>query len=1133
MPRKFVFAKPYKYAPGGPWSIKMALWVLGREHHLETYRANYRGNVVTARVNDAADERMFMRYHDLIYLEFVETDERFLTVEQFNRLPAYLALCVFDIDLAGDRQQAIRGATVARDTRALIGLCAPELDVIHRTFCKWPYQVYASGSKGLHVYVQCPDLIVRSGQGPEHFKADRIAVILENVLPLEFVSLIDRSIYPHGKGIRPILVAHPQTKTVPFVLKSHGWRQNWLEWIRHDILVARQFVELCRFETLQLPIRQAAPVVANNATPPLSPVSVSTSKGYFTESSLGEWIGKPLLKQVGRYSYYADPGQGSYCSIAQKHHKTVCSSWQSFANGTHVNRCFNAKCIGKQVVVRRPVAVPVTYPPDTDIAPEKLTVLENPDGSPYLPMATMIQLFQEKSRLVLNADMGTGKTHTLVEFLKLLPPEVSILVIGSRIQQLRAWHGKFSVMGFGLYDQEEGRLFDKKRLLICLNSLPRLLSAEGDLPAIDIIVMDEIDSTARWLGGPLIGSPKTGSQSLIFMILEMLIARSRKTILMDGLPTQVTGKFLQVMGCFNAFHWVIFQSLKFKEWLFCNNTEYFTQAFVNDLEQGKKLFFVSNTKKLLNLFAALAEQHGVPRERMLLITGDMQYENRIAAGDPHDWVRYDLVLCNGSLGPGASFDHKGHFHKVYALVHVNLGVVPVDIAQLVSRVRHPVSNSVMVLVLKKKEATSSIEEELLLERKKTLGRYSAAVTPLVQVYENQILQEQAEKRRLLEEEALANGRRLQPLATPLAETRLSVMTVYDPQTGELVDTFARPGTTIRLKFETPKEMRLAAAVDHQSIYWTSCSERFMQKLQEIATRSGGVYTELQPRTQLDEKGKDKVLQYHMSFAKRLKQGKLPESYDEYATMEDNYFLRQVEFASPDRLREAKKLVAVDRPDVMSRFASIVSRYDGTHGSIEETINGDARKLFKVSDEPCVHQGKIQTAAIPRGALNRRATLGEILEPFNNLLTVMDLVFDKDKKSFTGQYNTREFFETEAEQYRDQIRDYTEALCRLRQREDPCYRFTDLRTDARVFKYVPECFAWLGFDLTESSVRARKVRNFVKSVFGEPSRQRLKVFTPNSQSFDFRVCLLGFKPGTGEQMGVQEAVDFYFTTLFDQ
>jgi hypothetical protein len=50
----------------------MALWVLGREHHLETYRANYRGNVVTARVNDAADERMFMCYHDLIYWESVE-----------------------------------------------------------------------------------------------------------------------------------------------------------------------------------------------------------------------------------------------------------------------------------------------------------------------------------------------------------------------------------------------------------------------------------------------------------------------------------------------------------------------------------------------------------------------------------------------------------------------------------------------------------------------------------------------------------------------------------------------------------------------------------------------------------------------------------------------------------------------------------------------------------------------------------------------------------------------------------------------------------------------------------------------------------------------------------------------------
>lgn len=1134
--------------------MSSSLWVQGREVCAE---GPFKGkHVAIKKVDNLREELDFWDRVDLIYLTFALSEQAPTNEQLHSSAECYLSLCVLDLDFKDDRRQQIAAATLAGDVAAVKMLCDEALGALHSFFSplKVPYRVYASGSKGIHVYAQDPRLLIKSDRGTGVFTSRMLRTILGGVFKHEPVLLdylnrgiIDLSPYHSGKGIRPFSCAHPVTGVVPFVVCEYNWPgdDTWLDWTRKAIRES-SYARIESFVDIETVIEATNKTVTRRQGPkPVSSIDGFSDKPLL--EFLREQSGQPTMvlnKTVKKFGYYTLPqGKGTWCAIAKRFHGTMCSNWRSFENGVHVCCCFNAECSDKRFVVRKPVDIPVTFPRDTEIAQENLTVLASTENSTYLPDASL-DLLQTHTRVMLASPMGGGKTYRVMQFIEKLPPETSIVAIGSRIQQIKAWHSKFSRLGFDIYDESKGSLFSFKRMLVCLNSLPRLLGPGGEVPSIDVLVLDECDSAARWLGGPLLGSSTNASQSLIFLILQLLIARAKRVIAMDGLPTKCTGRFFEVMNCFDKFHWVVHNSLKFKQWTFVNSTTYFTNAFKNQLKLGKRIFFVSNSKKFLYLFADIAVKLcGMDRQKLLVISGDMPHENRIAAGNPEDWIAYNAIFCNGSLGPGASFD-SAHFHSVFALVNVRNGVTPVDIAQLVERPRHLIDGQVVAMVLKKEPDDGyKTELDILRQKQKTVGQFYGCAVPVMQIVEDERLAERKKELKEKEQAALAKGLAAKSKKTSAKAKKtiqhrpLTFKTVYDKTTGELREELADPGITIRLVFEETAEMRLAAAVDELAKYWCRDSETFLKELQSIVTRGGAGIMTIGQRTVLNNEGKDLVLGSHCGYFKTLKKNELQAAHNPLEHIEDSYYLRTISSElSPEKLDKAKQLAEVDKPGVMKRFAIIFRSFDVDQAVeiIPQNIDKECTKLFRVDlgkkRTRTEQQGPfskifVQADGLPRATINRKVTTGELFNYFNNLLVTMNFEFSQKDKNFTGSFQTR-LFATMAEPVRNSLTNSMLELCKLRHREDPTFNWAELKrskNDLTTFtKWILKLYEWCGFPL----VKAKRHRTHIAGVSSEGSKTVWYDLEPDQKIFNFRKALLGYS-ADGSDIGSINAVNQYF------
>ena len=1026
---------------------------LGRE---KTYRngewAPFLGKSVTYRLDkeNPLSLQQFEERTDLWYLEF-----SFCPLNSHKPLWCCAAGCVFDIDLKGVLQQQVLAATLQKNTKAISRLVKPIIDIIENEFQNKPFCIYASGSKGLHVYVRNPDGILCIDKEPSAFTAPRIKAFLQARFSSEFLALIDQSPYAHNKGIRPLGCENPKTKVTPFLIYTSSlehlencYEDTWLFWLccylSSDLLYPEELEDQQQLQPLRSligvePTRNSTPI-NTGTTQELCDFFDGPINAYINrmERSGNLWNDE---KQAGKYLTYFSPGiHGTWCPIAKKIHKTRCTHWDaSFENGTRIAYCFNAKCSGKHFVLRLKLNDDeiITRPPrDPDVVCDLIRI-ENPSNERYLPTERLINEIEVHKKVVVCAPMGSGKTYSILKWIENNSAKLEkVLIIGTRIQQIAAWHSKFSALGFKNYESIQGSLYNEPRLLLCLNSLPRLLGTMNQsnnfapLPKFDALIIDEADSLARWLGGNLLTrSP------LIFTILQALVKVSRYVLCMDGIPTKALGEMLKQFSVHQEFKWLSFSSYKFKEWLFVNNTAYFTDSYLKALRSGKRVFFVTNSKRAVFRFFDLAQREGgIDSSRILAIHGDMARSLRDSSGNPDDWTRFDLILANGSLGPGASFDHL-HFHQVFCLVDVNQGVIPAEIAQLIERPRHLINNQVVVIVLKK--PFRARDEGDNVDIAATSFRDIACYANDIRVWWNP---EQKEPEPVSETEGppLPIHMQLQYTRDPEVYRReqqqqqqfrtlnqrqscIATIPVFDEQTRTLMSEPIRG--EFGLVFEQPPLVKLQAVIKQQQQESVEDSELFLEKLQRICTQNGGGFTTKGPREIIDQTTqKDRVLGGHMGYLKQLgKRNRDPISGDEDQQQQQSapiggdwqklksdpvYQQIEVKFSDPVLSDRLKELLYVPGNNVTSRLCRLrkfVQAYKGTDDCITEQIRRDAIKLFQVpasARQTTNRDGgvcEIRPSSIARVCYGTTITDGELFAFIHVLLALMKHKMGPDGK----------------------------------------------------------------------------------------------------------------------------------------
>lgn len=1056
----------------------------------------YHGKTMNLPIGNPRQRLELLEGCDLIYSEFLFHSKW------------YLYLGIYDIDIKDSRNYAIRAATIAGRTQDLLRLLGPELVIIQEALEGIPYCVYASGSKGIHVYTKDPDALLFASDAVK-FTPGTIQAYFKGRFNSDFNGILDYSFYSHNKGIRPYTCAHPSTKVVPFLLySSENWydgcseEDDFLFWIEEFI---RNYGEQSSIDAESFVVQQVAPTATTTLrtttrrTPSPTPVCKEINAMRSQGQSMDDWIrehsgGHTKRCESGnrkkRYLYYSNgENVNTWCPLHQGVHGSNCCSWVVFENGTAIASCFDEVCSGRIFVLRPFISKPVTYPESVPELNVSICINEEDETSPYLPVDKVLEELLEKKSIVVTAPMGSGKTAAIAKFIERHNPK-RILVIGTRRQQCKAWNNFFASHGFVLYDTEEGSLFKTDRLLVCLNSLLRVLSVPDEsgictVDPFDLLVLDEADSLATWLGGSLLEN-----NGAIFECLKLIMKTSTYKICMEGLPTSSLTVMLKQLGFFPEFHWLVYSSFRFREVVMCNNTKYYSKCFSDALASGANVFFVSNSKTVITRFRDYAYHLGLAKEQVLAIHGGMSEQERVLGANPDEWTRYRLVLANSSLGPGASFnpsDNPHHFALVFFLVKVTQGVRPSDIGQLINRVRHPGQNKIIGAVLRKNTniaQLSATTSELYRNRMQRIGDYCQTVVNVIGP------KRELGKRTAANERVQRERQRLTSLGKPVSANKIrrleyhpTIVSIpsFDDQSGDLISVPRR--CTFGLRFGSLHLEQLAAHVSSEGLFWSSDSEMFLEGLLLILHKSGVGYSTVGERSKMVD-DKDIVLAAHYAYLDQLAKEC---SSDPSNQLDNEYFLEKARpFLSEQVFADARKKLAeylVPGMDCsLFRFLGIVSSYDSTEDSILEAIEKDVTIQFEDTIEPVRSMSRLEfrPRAHPRGAgLTNRETRGELLTSFNNILFLMRKRFDPETKTIVPPepYSTRDYIDsTPAE--KQLFWTEVQALCKLAVLQNTNFAFNcKLGVDAflkspapfrspadyrTMFGILYRLLAWMGF-----------------------------------------------------------------------
>jgi len=147
-----------------------------------------------------------------------------------------------------------------------------------------------------------------------------------------------------------------------------------------------------------------------------------------------------------------------------------------------------------------------------------------------------------------------------------------------------------------------------------------------------------------------------------------------------------------------------------KKYFFYDSPAYFETIMENELKEKSKIVIISNSKTVLSAYSENLEASTI-----LCITGDTPNGIKKESANPNEnWSKFDLLLYNDALGPGADFSNK-HFDCLFVICTCET-TTPVEILQLIGRIREPIKQKVHVLVLDygnpREYPSNSFESEL-------------------------------------------------------------------------------------------------------------------------------------------------------------------------------------------------------------------------------------------------------------------------------------------------------------------------------------------------------------------------------------------------------------------------------------
>lgn len=292
-----------------------------------------------------------------------------------------------------------------------------------------------------------------------------------------------------------------------------------------------------------------------------------------------------------------------------------------------------------------------------------------------------IKITDKYNTFIYKANMGMGKTESLQNILNSYQ---KVLIISFRISLDVQYVEQFD--GFELYS-DLGETIDldyNNKVVIQINSLHKIIGRP------DIIILDEITYTLDTL------MSLEQNREKCYDVLEQYMKSDVNLIIMDALLEQ---DILNWLTSFNRKIIYIENTFKKHKNIKINYYNYYWSQFKNDLikdiENGKKISFVTNCRKRL-LYIKDKLDNNYKNIKTLFIDRDSENKYNIELWDKVDFLGYTPTIT-----AGVSFTKK-HYDKIYGYFINNSATAEMSIQQLF-RIRNLNDNEINICIENKEK----------------------------------------------------------------------------------------------------------------------------------------------------------------------------------------------------------------------------------------------------------------------------------------------------------------------------------------------------------------------------------------------------------------------------------------------
>lgn len=650
---------------------------------------------------------------DIDRLTFMLEEEASLWLFQFNSSTSpdtYQYFGVLDFDLHVFPYEKPR----AELTKIL--LADPDIKEIIRLLEERKFDafnVYFSGKKGIHVYVfdktmyTCPPPDRSEGKA----RLSWMKSFLEKKYGEELLGMLDDSIYRMNCGIRPYSIPHPKTGQRPFLIYQHGKEECIWSFIIKNKLWENKNVYVPEINNFLVPVpdknkkkRRSLPVEATVLDESNADMSKQVVEFFAAKTALAPGANVTISRvNKGKTKNLYRVNGTMYCPIKSGFHKEEGKVYLYLYSCHASIKCFKSKCQGHEFTVKK-MFKPLTCLTDLtnamynngEIAQAHLeTITIGPEqkyvGVPDIEWSVGNDELGKYGYIA--APMSCGKTTSLRTYIENQSSAFTCLLIVVRQSQAYTFAPIYPEMKNYL-ECPQGSLYGEKRLVVCINSLTRIFAPGGLLPNYDLLILDEFESILDTITNPSLSNGKS-LQLEVWETLIALIKCCKRTIFMDGIPTDASVRYLDRIGILPFLRIVEMpRQVDYRTYTIYSHGQTFIDGIEEQIKNGKKIVLVSNCKAILQ---TVFDEIYVPSGNKMIITGDSERDVKLTSSNPDLYWNKDLFAFNSAVGPGTSFNP--HLYDEMNVIITPNSSPPQVLFQMINRIRTLNDKIVKMMIL--------------------------------------------------------------------------------------------------------------------------------------------------------------------------------------------------------------------------------------------------------------------------------------------------------------------------------------------------------------------------------------------------------------------------------------------------